>query len=265
MRVFIIAKTYPELSSKYGETVCTAGVDEAGNPLRLYPIPFRYLSGPQRFKRYQWIDASLAKSARDIRPESYTLRADTITLAEEVPVTPDEWGKRAEIVLKSSRWQFSSMRDLLEAQRTSGRSLAFVRPTSFIGVSVRRRDADDADTFQEKLEELKKRNVVARQQLDLFEQTVPPAMKNLEYVGERVCIDWRCADEDCSGHSMQILDWEICELARKIGVEAAKAKVESLLDSDRYKTAFILGNFHMYPSSFAIIGLWYPLCSNRLF
>ena len=54
MRVFIIAKTYPELSSKYGETVCTAGVDEAGNPLRLYPIPFRYLSGPQRFKRYQW-------------------------------------------------------------------------------------------------------------------------------------------------------------------------------------------------------------------
>lgn len=90
-------------------------------------------------------------------------------------------------------------------------------------------------------------------------------MKNLEYMGERVCIDWRCADEDCTAHSMQILDWEICELARKNGVEAAKAKVESLLDSNRYKTSFILGNFHMYPGSFAIIGLWYPLCSNRLF
>jgi hypothetical protein len=34
-RVLIIAKTYPELSSKYGETVCTAGVDEAGHALRL--------------------------------------------------------------------------------------------------------------------------------------------------------------------------------------------------------------------------------------
>jgi hypothetical protein len=265
MRVLIIAKTYPELSAKYGETVCTAGVDEAGNPLRLYPIPFRYLSGPQRFRRYQWIDASLTKSANDARPESHSIRSGSITLAEEVPATLDEWGKRAETVLKSSHWQFSSMNELLVAQRTSGQSLAFTRPTAIISVSVRKRAADDAHTFKEKLEDLKKRNEAKRKQLDLFEQTIPPRMKNLEYVGERVCIDWRCVDEDCTGHSMQILDWEICELARKSGLDAAKAKVESLLDSSRYKTAFILGNFHMYPGSFAIIGLWYPLSSNRLF
>jgi hypothetical protein len=265
MRVFIVAKTYPELSSKYGETVCTAGVDESGNPLRLYPIPFRYLSGPQRFKRYQWIDVSLTKSPHDTRPESHTIRAESIALGEEVPTTPDEWGRRGDIVLRSLLWQFTSMKDLLDAQRKSGRSLAFMRPTSFTGVSVRTRAADDAETFQDKLEELKKRNEAARMQLDLFERTVPPAMKSLEYVGERVCIDWRCADEDCSGHSMQVLDWEICELARKNGLGAAKTKVESMLDSNRYKTALILGNFHMYPGSFAIIGLWYPLRSERLF
>jgi hypothetical protein len=102
-------------------------------------------------------------------------------------------------------------------------------------------------------------------QLDLFERTVPPAMKNLQYVGERICIDWRCSDEDCTGHSMQVLDWEICELARKSGLDAAKAKAEALLDSNRYKTALMLGNFHMYPGSFAIIGLWYPMRSDRLF
>jgi len=265
MRVFIIAKTYPELSSKYGETVCTAGVDEAGNPLRLYPIPFRYLSGPQRFQRYQWIEASLAKSRHDSRPESHTLNAESITLGEKVDATPDEWGRRADIVLKSPSWQFSSMRTLLDAQRQSGRSLAFIRPTSYMGVSIRNRAADDAETFQDKLEELKKRNVAARMQLDLFERTVPPAMKNLQYVGERICIDWRCSDEDCTGHSMQVLDWEICELARKSGLDAAKAKAEALLDSNRYKTALMLGNFHMYPGSFAIIGLWYPMRSDRLF
>ena len=264
-RVFIVAKTYPELSSKYGETVCTAGVDERGNPLRLYPIPFRYLSGPQRFRRYQWITASLQKSKHDPRPESYSLDAATIKLEEQVPATPDEWGQRADIVLRSPEWQFTSMRKVLEAQRSTGLSLAFMRPTLCTGVSIKKRDSIDAETFEEKVQDLRARNAIARMQLDLFERTVPPPMKTLEYLGERVCIDWRCIDDDCTGHSMQVLDWEICELARKSGLDAAKAKVEILLGEDRHNTALILGNFHMYPGSFAIIGLWYPLRSDRLF
>jgi hypothetical protein len=264
-RVFIIAKTYPELSSKYGETVCTAGIDEDGNPLRLYPIPFRYLSGPQRFRRYQWISASLSKSQRDLRPESYNLDSQSIQLGEEVPVTPDEWGKRADIILKSDSWQYSSMKALLENQRAEGRSLAFVRPREITGVSVRKRSSEDAESFEQKLKSLRSSNAAARKQLDLFESTVPRLMKNLQYVGERVCIDWLCSDADCPGHSMQVLDWEICELARRHGLDAAKAKVESMFNSDRYRTALILGNFHMFPGSFAIIGLWYPLRNERLF
>lgn len=215
MRVFIIAKTYPELSSRYGETVCTAAVDEAGNPLRLYPIPFRYLTGAQKFKRYQWVDAELQTSRHDARPESRTVQPGSIRLEEGVPATPDEWGRRADIVLQSPAWQFSSMHSLFEAQRSAGRSLAFVRPRLITGVTFRRRAIEDARTFQEKMQELRKQKTIARQQLDLFERTLPSAMKNLEYVGERVCIDWRCGDEDCAGHSMQVLDWEICELARK--------------------------------------------------
>lgn len=265
MRLLIIAKTYPELSSKYGETVCTAAVDGQGKPLRLYPIPFRYLAGPQRFERYQWIDVDVAKSKNDPRPESYTVTAETIALGSKEPPTPDEWGKRAQIVLSSPAWQYTSMHKLLDAQRENGQSLAFVSPMLIRGVSVRRRETDDAQSFQEKLDELKKQNAAARLQLVLFERSVPPAMKTLQYIGERVCVDWLCWDSDCQGHSMQILDWEICELARKEGIAAAKKKVETLLDLSHYNTSFILGNFHMYPGSFAIIGLWYPLRSNRLF
>jgi hypothetical protein len=40
--------TIPELSLKYTETVCTGGVLENGRPIRLYPIPYRYLEGAQR-------------------------------------------------------------------------------------------------------------------------------------------------------------------------------------------------------------------------
>jgi hypothetical protein len=133
------------------------------------------------------------------------------------------------------------------------------------GVSTRKRTVQDAETFEQKLRLLKERNSSARMQLELFENTMPPRMKHLEFSGERVCVDWRCADDSCPGHSMQILDWEICELARRSGLESARNKVESLLDSERYRTAFFLGNFYMYPGSFAIIGLWYPRRANRLF
>ena len=43
-RVLITVKTYPTLSRKYGETVCTAGVREDGTWVRIYPVPFRRLN-----------------------------------------------------------------------------------------------------------------------------------------------------------------------------------------------------------------------------
>ncbi len=62
-KILIWAKTSPELSQKYLETVCTAGVPESGKPVRLYPIPYRYLKDEQ-FKLYQWITAGHPKTQR---------------------------------------------------------------------------------------------------------------------------------------------------------------------------------------------------------
>jgi hypothetical protein len=264
-RLLIVAKTYPELSSKYGETVCTAAVDEDGNPLRLYPIPFRYLQGPQRFQRYQWVSVSTIKNVLDTRPESHRVDSGTIVVENALPATADEWGRRAESVFRSPDWQYSSMDAVLRAQRDNGRSLAFVRPTEIVEVRVCRRTSMDAESFEQKLQRLKERNKNARKQLDLFESTIPPAMKHLEFIGGRVCVKWRCSDERCPGHSMQILDWEICELARKSNLEKARKKVESLLRLENYHSGFFLGNFFMYPASFAIIGLWYPPRKSLLF
>ena len=42
-KILILVKTYPSLSKKYEELVCTAGMDENGDWFRLYPIPFRKL------------------------------------------------------------------------------------------------------------------------------------------------------------------------------------------------------------------------------
>ena len=53
IRVLIWGKTYPELSKKYVETVCTGGVREDGSPIRLYPVPLRYLEGSKAVVAYR--------------------------------------------------------------------------------------------------------------------------------------------------------------------------------------------------------------------
>jgi hypothetical protein len=52
-RILITVKTYPVLSLKYAELVCTAGVTESGEWRRLYPIKFRQLQDAQQYKKYQ--------------------------------------------------------------------------------------------------------------------------------------------------------------------------------------------------------------------
>ena len=38
-KVLITVKTYPTLSAKYDELVCTAGFREDGTWIRIYPVP----------------------------------------------------------------------------------------------------------------------------------------------------------------------------------------------------------------------------------
>ena len=48
--ILILVKTYPEISRKYTETVCTAGIlADSKEMVRLYPIRFRYLEGRHQF------------------------------------------------------------------------------------------------------------------------------------------------------------------------------------------------------------------------
>jgi hypothetical protein len=168
-RILIWAKTYPELSTKYLETVCTAGVLEDGNPVRLYPIQFRYLD--TQFHKYQWIKAGIAKNPMDSRPESYRVDADTIECEEVIPTTPDEWGKRAAVIFKNKDWQFESVDQLQEAQKSTRLSIGVVRPRKILDVRFQERTPDDAKGFDEKMARLRTQVAADRNQLDLFESS----------------------------------------------------------------------------------------------
>lgn len=70
-RILITVKTYPTLSRKYGETVCTAGVREDGSWVRVYPVPFRRLDEAEQYRKFDWLECDLVRSRKDPRPESH--------------------------------------------------------------------------------------------------------------------------------------------------------------------------------------------------
>jgi hypothetical protein len=51
-RLLITVKTYPTLSRKHGETVCTAAVRADGSWVRLYPVPFRLMDYKDRYAKF---------------------------------------------------------------------------------------------------------------------------------------------------------------------------------------------------------------------
>lgn len=84
-RILITVKTYPALSKTYGELVCTAGLKEDGQWIRLCPVPFRKMEQYKKYEKYQWLTANVQNRKKDVRPESYSPDGSTICLEEGIP------------------------------------------------------------------------------------------------------------------------------------------------------------------------------------
>ncbi|NLH20567.1 MAG: hypothetical protein GX463_00080 [Methanothrix sp.] len=73
-RVLVTVKAYPEKSKKYGEVVCTIGLTDEGDWIRLYPIPFNVFSGRDGLKKYDWIEVDCKRAEENISPSLEELR-----------------------------------------------------------------------------------------------------------------------------------------------------------------------------------------------
>ena len=83
-------------------------------------------------------------------------------------------------------------------------------------------------------------------------------IKQLDFLHHRFKVNWTCFDENCKGHSMSILEWEIYALARKTGFHKALERAKEILDLTKYDIGFFLGNFRAHPNRFAIGSIWRP-------
>ena len=166
-KVLIAVKTYPTLSDKYDELVCTAGFKEDGTWVRIYPIPFRKLDYEKRYRKYDWVEVDLKKNTSDFRLESYKPQSlDTDFKIVGQLNTDDSWRLRKEIVLQNVHTNLTRL--IAEAKdEKKYTSLAVFKPKKVLDFII---ENADREWDKNKLAKLK----ANAQQLNLFKNSENP-------------------------------------------------------------------------------------------
>lgn len=260
-KVLITVKTYPAISSKYDELVCTAGFREDGTWIRIYPIQFRKKSYDQQYKKYDWIELDLVKNESDFRPESFRPYShdSEIKIVGHIE-TEHNWAERKKFALCKIYYNLTEL--IAEAQNKNiCTSLAVFKPTKILDFIIEEVEREWDKNKIAKLE-------AERLQFNLFQQPENPfeVVKKMPYKFSYVF-------EDNQGKKSKLMieDWEIGQLywnclARHEGNESkAVEDVKRKYFEDFAKTKDLylyLGTsqLHHYVSHnpFMIIGTFHP-------
>lgn len=257
-KVLITVKTYPTLSAKYEELVCTAGFREDGSMIRIYPVPFRKKSYSEQYKKYDWIEVDLEKNTKDFRPESYRPRS----LDTEIKIvghigTENNWEERKKICLRKIYYNLTEL--ITEAKNKDiGTSLAVFKPTEILDFSA---ELTDREWDKDKLAQLNQLNLFESKKKGKFE-----VIKKLPYK-----FKFYFKDNQGTESQLMIEDWETGQLywnclARHNGDEQkAIADVRKKYFDDFAKTKdlyFFLGTTQAHhlksKNPFIIIGTFHP-------
>lgn len=264
-RILITVKTYPTLSRRHGETVCTAGVREDGSWVRIYPVPFRRLDEAEQYRKYDWLDCDLVKARSDPRPESRN-PADPKQLR---PVghmdTADNWRERRRLLLRTAT-VYSRLAELIDGAKENDLSLAVFKPTRINDFVW---EAEEREWDSAKVAEIRSRT----QQMELFaDETWRETFKVIPKLP--YSFSYRFEDADGRSSELQVLDWEAGALywnclSGSDGNERAaleKVRAKYLDEFSKRDLHFFLGTtqqFHQFaPNPWVIIGV-FPIPHER--
>ena len=266
-RILVTVKTYPTLSKKYGETVCTAGVREDGSWVRIYPVPFRRLGAAEQYSKFDWIECRLIRNKKDSRPESFR----PYDQAELQPVghvdTSDKWLERRRILLDGSN-VYDRLDDIIDAAKSNLMSLCVFKPTEVIDLIC---EEDEREWDPAKLREIRK----IHSQGDMFEDNTWRRTFNIM---RKLPYDFSYRFKDSAGKTseLQILDWEIGALfwncLRSSGGDEAMALekvrqkyIDQFLKTDLHLFLGTTQRFHSFaPNPWVIIGVFPVPRDDRL-
>jgi hypothetical protein len=250
-RILMAVTAYPQPVAELDEMVCTAGIDEDGRWIRIYPVPLAFLT----WSKFHIVEMDLRRNFSDPRPESFNpVNADLRDLVRIRKLGPDEWGRRTRLV--SSTVYESKARLLTDSKRPDLVSLATFRPTQFLEFEIENASRDWPAAWLARANEL-----------DLF---VDKTRKNLI---RKVPYKFYYSYEDEKGvrSRQRIIDWEIGQLYwnalriaegdEDIAVSKVREKYWDRFVSERDLYLF-LGtterNHFRAPNPFLIIGVYYP-------
>ncbi|MCQ4045891.1 hypothetical protein NON19_28595 [Streptomyces rubrisoli] len=245
----ITVKTYPELSKKYRETSCVAGVrldQDAPQHVRIFPVPYRLMEHDSQFKKYAVIEVDVRRHDADRRPESLRPNLNTLKVVDHLP-SSDGWRRRLEHIQPLID---PSLCAIKRAQERNGTSLGVFRPAEIS--DFRLKPADPWTDAQ----------IGIANQVDVIDQDRAP----LEWVPYEFRYRFRCSDKECTGHDMALKDWEAGQsyrnFERRYPATQLQAKLRerwfgTMLDAKR-AVHFFVGNIAAHPKTFMLLGLFYP-------
>lgn len=261
MKVVVLVKAAPVLTVNLDETMCVAGarlVEDRVEWIRLHPVPFRDLATDARFAKYQYVDVDVRRPKADRRPESWAPIPGSMRLGGRLG-TAGGWADRRDLI--ASLYE-ANMCDLVEMNRGGSGpgtpSLCVVRPAEPPELIISEREAHQIAEWQRRAEGAKGR-------ISLFDD--PAASKpDFEVVPWRFRYRYRCGRSGCRMHTQTIVDWEAVALWRRVRhrpdwQELMRAKFEQEMWLGKAAALFV-GNQEQYPSSFLVLGIFWPPSSG---
>ncbi len=226
VELMVNCKTYPAVSTKYTETVCTGGVQPDGEFVRLYPIPFRFLDPSQQYGRWDIVRVHAYRDTKDTRPESWHLEAGTpIEVLKHVSSEKERW-----------QWMQKAVHESADSMEAAGITNGLVRiePLEFY--------------WQPDKKEWTPTQLSVIQQGDLFATT-----EQMKQLAERVPWEFRLKYRECSTGreaDSKVLAWSYYQGYRRelaetrepeVAMEAIAQKVRESIFSSQRSVFGILG------------------------
>lgn len=253
-RVLILCKTYPSPSTKHVETSCVAGMDESGQLVRLFPVPFRLVTDEQQFKKWQWIEARMRKATDDHRPESHRISVDTIQTLGEPLSTRDAWAERR--LALGPVEMFDDFDTLELARQDRGITLGLLRPSRLVDLAISKAGA--ADWTPDEIAKL----MQAQNQGSLFDQDAEQrSLKLLKKLPFDFHYQYECtAGGITKAYKHKLVDWEAGALYWNIHRRAdweAAFRQKWLAEFSQREVLFLMGTIHRFPGQWLIVSVLY--------
>lgn len=248
LRVLVTVKAYPSISTKYGESICVAGIRlDTPTPewVRLFPVRYRDLPFEQRFEKYETITVEAQKHSTDQRAETWRPNVDSIERGDVVRAG-GAWVARRRLVAPLIG---PTMCELHRGRKGGGAgpSLGLVRPARIRGIRV----TAESDWSPGQLGTVGQGSLLT-------------AKTELVKPGHAFSYSYFCDEPGCKGHVQKIVDWELGETYRSWAfegdtlIEAIKAKWLDEMCADTREPMFFVGDQHRYPGQFLVLGTFWP-------